>query len=59
VNRQVLVVGDAEIPYVDVRGAQDGPHLTVLAGVHGTEYTSIAAVREFAAGLNRTVWPVG
>ena len=51
-NRQVLVLGDAEIPYVDVRGAQDGPHLTVLAGVHGTEYTSIAAVREFAAGLD-------
>ena len=52
VNRQVLVVGDAEIPNVDVRGAQDGPYLTVLAGVHGTEYTLIATVREFAAGLD-------
>ena len=41
-----------EVPYVDVRGAADGPHLTVLAGVHGTEYTSIAAVREFAATLD-------
>jgi uncharacterized protein len=51
-TRQVLSVGDLEIPYVDVRGERDGPHLTVLAGVHGTEYTSIAAVREFAAGLD-------
>jgi len=44
--------GGLEIPYVDVRGARDGPHLTVVAGVHGTEYTSIAAVREFALSLD-------
>jgi predicted deacylase len=44
------------IPYVDVAGAAgDGPHVTVIAGVHGTEYTSIAAARELAA----TVDPVG
>lgn len=43
--------GGLEIPYVDIRGGSDGPHLTVLAGVHGTEYTSIAAVREFARGV--------
>ena len=41
-----------KIPYVDVRGAKDGPHLAILAGVHGTEYTSIAAVREFALSLD-------
>jgi predicted deacylase len=40
------------IPYVDVHGAVDGPHLTVLAGIHGTEYTSIAAAREFARSLD-------
>lgn len=40
------------IPYADVVGeAGDGPHLTVIAGVHGTEYTSIAAARELLAGL--------
>ena len=44
--------GGLQIPYVDVRGAADGPHLTVIAGVHGTEYTSIAAVREFARSLD-------
>lgn len=44
--------GGLEIPYFDFQGASDGPHLTILAGVHGTEYTSIAAVREFARGLD-------
>jgi len=44
--------GGLAIPYVDVQGTADGPHLTVIAGVHGTEYTSIAAVREFARELD-------
>ena len=44
--------GALDIPYRRVRGDRPGPHLTVLAGVHGTEYTSIAAVREFVAALD-------
>jgi len=44
--------GGLEIPYLDVQGHRDGPHLTVIAGVHGAEYTSIAAVREFARLLD-------
>jgi len=60
VRRDVLRVGglagdDVEVGYVDVRGPADGPHVTVLAGVHGTEYTSIAAVRRLAATLERDV----
>ena len=44
--------GVLAIPYVNVVGeAGDGPHLTVIAGVHGTEYTSIAAARELLAEL--------
>jgi predicted deacylase len=44
--------GSLSIPYVQVTGAVgDGPHLTVIAGVHGTEYTSIAAARELAASM--------
>jgi predicted deacylase len=40
------------IPYVNVVGeAGPGPHLTVIAGVHGTEYTSIAAARQLRAEL--------
>jgi predicted deacylase len=47
-----LPEGGLEIPYFEIRGVNDGPHLTLLAGIHGTEYTSIAAVREFARGLD-------
>ncbi len=38
---------DLEIPYLEICGDQDGPTLTLLGGVHGCEYTSQAAVREF------------
>lgn len=44
-----------DIPYLDVTGAAPGPRLTVIAGVHGTEYTSIEAVRIFARGLDPAV----
>jgi uncharacterized protein len=44
--------GWLSIPYADVVGeAGDGPHVTVIAGVHGTEYTSIAAARELLTEL--------
>ena len=34
-----------EIPYARIEGrAGEGPHLTVVAGVHGCEYTGMAAV---------------
>ncbi len=56
-SQQTLTVtlpdGAIDIGYVDVVGdRRSGPHLTVIAGIHGTEYTSIAAAREFAAGLD-------
>jgi uncharacterized protein len=44
-----------DIPYLDVTGAAPGPRLTIIAGVHGTEYTSIEAVRIFARGLDPAV----
>lgn len=50
--RRVLSVRGLDIPYFDIRGRGDGPRLTVVAGVHGTEYTSIAAVREFVRDLD-------
>jgi uncharacterized protein len=52
--RQTLSVPglDLDIPYFEIQGRGDGPRLTVVAGVHGTEYTSIAAVREFVRGVN-------
>jgi predicted deacylase len=53
-TRQTLSVPglDLDIPYFEIRGRGDGPRLTVVAGVHGTEYTSIAAVREFVRGVS-------
>jgi predicted deacylase len=50
--------GTLAVPYVEVTGASPGPHLTVIAGVHGAEYTSIAAVREFARTLD-PAWVCG
>lgn len=44
--------GKLEIPYFDIKGERPGPKLTVLSGVHGCEYTSIAAVREFVRDLD-------
>ena len=41
-----------DIPYLDLVGAAPGPRLTIIAGVHGTEYTSIEAVRTFARDLD-------
>jgi hypothetical protein len=52
IEKQVLSVQGLDIPYAEIRGRGDGPHLTVVAGVHGTEYTSIAAVREFVRDLD-------
>ena len=42
-----------EIPYVRIQGrAGEGPHLTVVAGVHGCEYTGMAAVMRLIARLD-------
>ena len=41
-----------DIPYFEIIGKEDGPQLTILAGVHGAEYASIAAVKEFVAEID-------
>jgi predicted deacylase len=43
---------DLDVPYFDIRGERDGPQLTVLAGVHGAEYSSIAAARAFVSSVD-------
>jgi len=35
---------DAEHPAFDARGGSDGPHVALIGGIHGCEYSSIAAV---------------
>ncbi len=41
-----------ELPCFDARGAADGPHLCLIAGIHGGEYSSIAAVVRFMNELD-------
>jgi len=45
-------LADVELPCLVARGAADGPHLLLLAGIHGCEYSSIAAVLRFMGGLD-------
>lgn len=58
VEKKTLVVDGLpgeplEIPYALVRGGGgDGPHLTVIAGVHGGEYTGMAAVMRLLSELD-------
>ena len=49
--RRALQLAGLEVPAVELTGAEDGPRLTVLAGVHGCEYAPMAAVRRWARGL--------
>jgi uncharacterized protein len=43
---------DLEHPCFEARGAHDGPRLTLIAGVHGCEYSSIAAATRFMRSLD-------
>jgi len=42
---------DVELPCLEATGATDGPHLSLIAGIHGCEYSSIAAVMRFMGAL--------
>lgn len=41
-----------DVPYFEIVGTKPGPHLTVIAGIHGAEYSSIAAARQFVAEID-------
>jgi uncharacterized protein len=43
---------ELEHPCFEARGASDGPRLTLIAGVHGCEYSSIAAATRFMRSLD-------
>ena len=51
VRRYLLDLAGLDVPVVEVTGTRDGPRLTVIAGVHGCEYASMAALRQWTAGL--------
>jgi predicted deacylase len=49
--RRSFELAGLDIPALDITGSGDGPLLTVIAGVHGCEYASMAALRSWARGL--------
>src|ERR1700729_223843 len=53
VTRRSLDLAGLDVPVVELAGAQDGPLLTVIAGVHGCEYVPMAAVREWTRDLEQ------
>jgi uncharacterized protein len=46
------ILSGLELPSIVATGAEDGPRIALIAGVHGCEYSSIAAVARFMAGLD-------
>src|SRR6478672_2257723 len=45
-------LADLEHPAFEARGERDGPHVALIAGIHGCEYSSIAAVTRFMNELD-------
>lgn len=57
VERRTIVFGDSRLaglehPAFEARGERDGPHVALLGGIHGCEYSSIAAVTRVMAELD-------
>jgi predicted deacylase len=50
-TRRTVSLGGLDIPALDITGTADGPLLTLIAGVHGCEYASMAGLRKWANGL--------
>jgi predicted deacylase len=51
VIRRTLDLAGLDVPVIEITGAEQGPRLTVMAGVHGCEYASMAAVRRWTREL--------
>jgi uncharacterized protein len=51
VVRRTLDLAGIGVPLIEITGSADGPQLTVLSGVHGCEYASMAGVRIWARAL--------
>ncbi|HEX3907111.1 MAG TPA: succinylglutamate desuccinylase/aspartoacylase family protein [Mycobacteriales bacterium] len=47
-----LELAGLAVPAIQVTGARPGPRLTVIAGVHGCEYSSMAGLRGFVRGVD-------
>ena len=51
IRRYTAGFAGQETPVIEVTGDGPGPRLSVIAGVHGCEYASMAGARRWAAGL--------
>ena len=51
IKRYTADFAGLEVPVIEVTGAAPGPRLSVIAGVHGCEYASMAAARHWANSL--------
>jgi uncharacterized protein len=52
IERRNIVFCDLDHPAYEARGARDGPHVALIGGIHGCEYSSIAAVTRFMNELD-------
>jgi uncharacterized protein len=50
-TRRSLQLAGLDVPALEITGTADGPLLTLIAGVHGCEYASQAALRIWAGSL--------
>ncbi|HMD94281.1 MAG TPA: succinylglutamate desuccinylase/aspartoacylase family protein [Trebonia sp.] len=51
IKRYTADFAGQETPVIELAGDGPGPRLSVIAGVHGCEYASMAGVRRWVAGL--------
>src|ERR1700746_237459 len=53
VTRRTIELAGLDVPLIELTGSADGPLLTVIAGVHGCEYASMAGVRRWLRDLEK------
>ena len=51
VTRRVADFAGLDVPVIEVSSDAPGPRLSVISGVHGCEYASMAGVRRWVSGL--------
>jgi uncharacterized protein len=51
VSRRTIELAGLAVPLIELTGSAGGPLLTVIAGVHGCEYASMAGVRRWCGDL--------
>jgi uncharacterized protein len=52
IERRSIVFCGLEHPAFEARGSSNGPHVALIGGIHGCEYSSIAAVTRFMSELD-------